>query len=222
MSSHGPEPVRRPGGGSVKRLAVILALLAPLNACEEGRRPFWMGAARNELPAGIAPGELPDSDSRGARLVARYCSQCHGIPSPTRHSADEWASVARRMFRRSDHMSSMRGMHRRMAGLEAPSRDARREIVSYLRRHAMASVAEDRFEGAGRAASLFARTCSRCHALPDPAQHTPEEWPAVVERMRDNMRRMQVPAIDDAEARVIAKFLQEEAAKAQGGAGGEP
>jgi hypothetical protein len=35
---------------------------------------------------------------------------------------------------------------------------------------------------------MFAIACSQCHALPDPAQHTAREWPAVVKRMEEHMR----------------------------------
>lgn len=37
-------------------------------------------------------------------------------------------------------------------------------------------------------ARVFARYCTQCHRLPDPRQHRPDDWPAVVERMRNHMR----------------------------------
>jgi hypothetical protein len=37
-------------------------------------------------------------------------------------------------------------------------------------------------------AAVFARYCTQCHRLPDPRQHRPGDWPAVVERMRIHMR----------------------------------
>ena len=39
-------------------------------------------------------------------------------------------------------------------------------------------------EPQGRAASLLTHYCAQCHNAPAPGQHTPEEWGAVVERMR--------------------------------------
>jgi hypothetical protein len=32
--------------------------------------------------------------------------------------------------------------------------------------------------------SIFVSTCSGCHELPDPATHSPKEWPAIVDEMR--------------------------------------
>jgi hypothetical protein len=45
-------------------------------------------------------------------------------------------------------------------------------------------------QGLGR--EEFAVTCSRCHALPGPRDHSPEDWPTVYARMERNMDRMQV------------------------------
>ena len=41
-----------------------------------------------------------------------------------------------------------------------------------------------------KGASLFKETCSQCHPLPDPKLHSAEEWPKVVEMMRNNMQAM--------------------------------
>jgi cytochrome c5 len=174
-----------------------------------------MGQRSMELPEGIPAADLPEPDSRGARLVARYCSQCHGIPSPRRHAPEDWEATARRMFRRMDHMQHMRGMggmmgggvHRGMRDVAAPSADEERAILAYLREHAMRGARAEALP-AGEGRETFGRVCSRCHALPDPAQHTPEEWPAVVARMRENTERMEVEGITDAEAERIVRYLQ--------------
>ncbi len=42
-----------------------------------------------------------------------------------------------------------------------------------------------------QSAKLFMTTCTQCHGLADPKAHTPSEWPAVVVRMVDRMRRTQ-------------------------------
>lgn len=179
---------------------------------EMGEMMRMMGGRSMELPEGIPASELPDPDGRGARLVAAYCGQCHGIPSPRRHAAEDWESTARRMFRRMAHMEGMGDrMGGRMRGgrmeVEAPTPGEERTILAYLREHAMRGVREEALpEGDGREA--FVRICSRCHALPDPRQRAAEEWPAVVERMRGHMERMDVEAISDAEADRVVRYLQ--------------
>lgn len=174
-----------------------------------------MGGESMELPEGIPASRLPDPGSAGARAVERYCSQCHGIPSPRRHSPEDWQAVARRMFLRMEHIQHMGGMMgRATADVSAPGAAERREIVAYLREHAMRGVTEEGLPaGAGRDA--FVRACSRCHGLPDPGQHGPDEWPEVVERMRVNMETMGVEEISDLDAREILRYLRT-------ASGGEP
>jgi len=184
------------------------------------------------LPDRVRPSQLPQPDSRGARLVALYCVQCHNLPDPAMHDASRWPEVVRRMVPRmegrgnlgplmADLMRAPGGGERAMA---APGADEEREIVAYLQRHAQRSLdlraepelAQALEHGAGR---IFARACSQCHALPDPSQHTAEEWPKIVERMRDNldwMNRVQ-SGVDPREPQLsvaeIVGFLQEHARK---------
>ena len=193
----------------------------------------WVRADMMELPEGMQTEDLPEPDSRGARLAARYCSQCHGVPTPKRHSAEDWMPTLRRMFARMDHMSGMgrmRGMMGRgrgmmgggmmgrggppmpmgMHGVDAPSAEERDTNVRYYQSHALRAIDPGALPAAGaEGAGLFRDRCSQCHALPDPAQHTPEEWPGVVERMRDNMKRMGVDGLSEAEATAITGYLQD-------------
>lgn len=217
-----PRPSRACSGRL--RFVAPLLLVLPLAACGDGGSgpPMMrmMGQQSMELPEGIPESELPESDSRGARLTARFCSQCHGVPSPRRHAAEDWGASARRMFRRMDHMQHMGGMggmmgggmHDRMMDVEAPTAAEERAIVAYLRDHAMPGARAEALPG-GEGRETFGRVCSRCHALPDPAQHTAEEWPAVVERMRGHMQRMDVQGISDAEAERIVRYLQRAASE---------
>lgn len=155
------------------------------------------------MPEGVPASALPEPESRGARLVARHCSQCHGIPSPARQSAEDWGPTVRRMIDRMEHMARMP-----MDRIDAPSDEEAETILTYLRTHALRAVDPDELPDGGEAARHFARTCSRCHALPDPAQHTPDEWPGVVARMRVNMREMDVEGIADGQAAAIVGYLR--------------
>jgi cytochrome c2 len=60
---------------------------------------------------------------------------------------------------------------------------------------------------------LFEQTCSRCHALPSPDDHPVPEWPSIVQRMRGNMDRRNVPGITDSQAAAIIGHLQDAAGR---------
>jgi len=83
----------------------------------------------DQLPPGIDAADLPDSQSRGARLIARYCTQCHDLPPPALHTSSEWPKVFARMDRRMVMMS-------RMDSILSPTDQERAVILSYLRQHA--------------------------------------------------------------------------------------
>jgi len=166
----------------------------------QGMMPRMMG---NRLPPGIDPKRLPEPQSKGARLLARYCAQCHKLPGPGRHTADEWPAVIERM-------DSRMAMHSRMmGGIVVPSRTKQAIILAYLKTHAIKPVNPKDYADldtpAGRA---FRKTCAQCHALPDPKQHTPQEWPAVITRMQKNMSVMRRPAPTRQTLKKIAGFLK--------------
>ncbi len=159
------------------------------------------------LPPGIKPEDLPDPDSRGAKLFTHYCNQCHNLPSPKMHTAEEWPSVTGRMFTR---MSMMSGM----MGIENPSSEEQLLILSYLKAHSLKSVSPGMLPSPdSKGAILFKETCSQCHALPDPSLHTAQEWSAVVERMRGNMQAMGRRVITDQERTEIVAYLSNNARK---------
>lgn len=173
------------------------------------------------LPLGIEASQLPEPRSAGAQRVARYCSQCHGIPSPASQAAADWPATFRRMLmhmERSRYMPGMGMMMRRGAGrgrivgmgnVQFPSADEQRILLAYLEAHSLRPIAPDSLPERGAVgATLFARTCGRCHALPNPLQHRASDWPAVVARMRTNMVRFRVDTISDQTAREITAWLQ--------------
>jgi cytochrome c5 len=157
------------------------------------------------VPPGVEPADLPDPESRGAKLLVRYCWQCHNLPSPSMHAAAEWPGIAERMFDRMDRMSGM-------MGIESPSPEDRQAITGYLTAHAMASVPEASMPEAGSpSASLFKEFCTQCHALPDPKGHTPSEWGAILEKMKANMKTMNKKVMTAAQRDEILAYLDKNA-----------
>jgi cytochrome c5 len=223
IGDHGRRPFPTVTGSWLQAIrAGALAAVISLAACRGGEpEGMWVRADMIELPEGVPARELPDPESPGAGLAGRYCSQCHGIPTPKRHSAEDWMPTLRRMFARMDHMSRMggmdgmmgRGMRGRvrmpmgMHGVRSPTVEEQRLIVAYYQTHALRTI-EPAALPTGQGAALFSDWCSRCHALPDPEQHTPEEWPAVVARMRENTERMDVGAFSNDEAAAIIEYLR--------------
>ncbi len=179
---------------------------------EPRMRAMMQEMMSGRLPPGITPERLPDPNSPGATLLIRYCTQCHNLPAPAMHTAEEWPAVEARMFNRMAMMSGMGGMggmmRRRMMPIRAPAGEEQETMLAYLQGHALRPA---NVEALGPpdtpGLALFRQTCSQCHALPDPALHTADEWPVVVERMRGNMETMGKRVITDRERDEIVGYL---------------
>src|SRR5688572_6243779 len=66
------------------------------------------------LPPSIEPAQLPEPNSEGARLTARYCVQCHYLPSPQMHTADKWNTIVVRMVWRMQGKGNMGALMKEM------------------------------------------------------------------------------------------------------------
>jgi cytochrome c5 len=140
------------------------------------------------LPPVIAARDLPHPSSDGARLMGRYCVQCHYLPNPRMHSAARWQSVVERMVWRMRGNGNMGAvMKEMMAQVQAPTDAEVQSLTRYLKTHAQVEIDDTHPALATEAGQIFAIACSQCHALPDPRQHTAREWPHVVARMKRHM-----------------------------------
>lgn len=157
------------------------------------------------MPPGLPPEDLPQPESRGAGLLQGYCEQCHALPGPGRHTAGEWQEVLDRMILLMDVASRFSGL---MGHIRVPAADEGEVLRAYLTDHALQP---SQVEPDGIGAVAFTSHCGSCHALPDAAQHSQEEWPAVVRRMQRNMTVMQyAPPAGDAMVQ-IQLYLQQHA-----------
>ena len=96
----------------------------------QGRCGGMMGGAK---PRALDPAKLPEPDSDSARLVAKYCTQCHGLPDPKQHSASDWSITIARMNSRMQWMSS----NNKSNNIAAPSEKELAELTSYLQSNAL-------------------------------------------------------------------------------------
>ncbi len=150
-------------------------------------------------PPGTAAGDLPEPNSPGAVMLAKYCAQCHNLPSPTTHSATDWPSVVRRMWLRGEKLPAE-------FNIQLPDVGERSTVLTYLTAHALQVSRATLPRGRGR--EEFMNGCSRCHALPDPRVHSKPDWLAVIMRMERNMERMNVAPATRDQIGAIVQYLE--------------
>jgi mono/diheme cytochrome c family protein len=171
------------------------------------------------LPPSIGPSELPEPRSEGARVMARYCVQCHYLPSPQMHDADKWTVIVVRMVWRMQGKGNLGAvMKEMMERVEAPGDEEVRVLTAYLRKHGQREMDPMHPALKSEAGQMFTIACTQCHGLPDPQRHTAREWPSVVKRMKRHMawantvvgvsELRTTPVLDTSE---IVRFLQRHA-----------
>jgi cytochrome c5 len=149
-------------------------------------------------PEGTTLADLPEPESPGAVAVQRYCTACHALPHPAMHSATDWPTVARRMWLRMGELGS---------GFSVPEPEMGQRIVllDYLTANAL-RVSEGNLPD-GPARQFFIDTCAQCHELPDPRQHSEQDWFVVVRRMNDHMQEILGTSITSEQIEQIVGYL---------------
>jgi cytochrome c2 len=203
-------------------LALCCAATALAQAPEVARAKYlWSKSPHGNmleriLPPSIEPRDLPEPDSEGARLTARYCVQCHYLPNPQMHTPDRWNTTVVRMVWRMEGKGNLGVLMREMMdNVQAPTEAETAVLIRYLRKHGQREMDPAHPALQSEAGQIFSIACTQCHALPDPRQHTRREWPGVVERMKRHMAWANtvvgpdslktVPVLDTAK---IVRFLQ--------------
>jgi cytochrome c2 len=144
------------------------------------------------LPPTFDAAQLPQRDSRGAKLVVAYCVQCHNLPNPAMHHAAKWPGIVQRMVLRMEGKGTLGAlMAEMMAGVKSPNAEDTKAIVAYLRRHGQKPLDPARYPDVNQpSGEAFRVACNQCHVLPDPKRYTAPEWRQVVARMQENMEWM--------------------------------
>lgn len=83
------------------------------------------GGMIGKRPQGVKNQTLPDQQSEGAQLVRKYCAQCHALPSPAAHTAQDWPGIIERM---KQHMLDQKK--------NLPDKGQLKVIIDYLQGHA--------------------------------------------------------------------------------------
>ncbi|MDA8384339.1 MAG: c-type cytochrome [Betaproteobacteria bacterium] len=196
-------------------LAIGLAAVSLAAAAQMMGGPYggpMGGAYSNAFPPGIDPRLLPDRGSQGARLFEQFCSECHLAPSPSLHTAAQWPSVVARMNARMQAMEQA-GMGGMMGRFSSPTAQQSALITAYLEKYARSpAYARPQVPLNSPGGRAFSAACAQCHTLPSPLQHTADQWPAVVARMRQYEVGMGKTVTSEAAARAIIRFLQGHAA----------
>jgi len=192
---------------------------------QNSMREMMQSMMGDVVPPGVRPDTLPAPSSEGAKLAAEYCAQCHNLPNPVMHSADEWPNIADRMFRREEMMSRKGGMMgggsgmmggmmggMGMMNIKAPAPKQQETIIAYLKKYSLPSVHAGALPAPhSEGALLFASTCSRCHALPNPNAHTAAQWPALVTEMQGFMKSTGKAMMSADDKQKILAYLQQHA-----------
>ncbi|NOQ68682.1 MAG: hypothetical protein GQ573_01000 [Gammaproteobacteria bacterium] len=153
------------------------------------------------MPPGLKPELLPDDGGQGATLMQNYCTQCHELPGPGRHTAEEWPLVIDRMLAIMNAANRFSGL---LSNVRIPASGEPDQLRSYLILHALKPL---RQKPQGTGASAFKTHCSACHVLPDPAQYD-IDWPSLIKRMQRNMQVMKYPLPSADSMMQIQLYLQ--------------
>lgn len=184
-------------------LLLVFLFLSPLASASHSVGGLDMCALYPEvMPPGLPAEYLPEINSQSAQLMQTYCTQCHELPGPGRHTAKEWPLVFQRMLILMNVANRFGGL---MGNIKKPNHDESEQLQQYLTRYALKPL-EQKSEGLG--ASAFENHCSSCHALPDPQQYNMDHWPALLKRMQRNMMIMKYTAPSFEVMLQIQQYLQ--------------
>jgi len=104
----------------LRKIVGVAALLATTAAAGAGMSMMRGGMMGS--PSNSTGGDSDSNDnSQGHQVVTHYCAQCHALPSPSQHAADQWPAVVSRME-----------YYMRQQGRRVPTADETKAIEEYL------------------------------------------------------------------------------------------
>jgi cytochrome c5 len=157
------------------------------------------------MPPDMPARQLPEPGSAGALVLQRYCTQCHYLTGPGRHTREEWTDVLRRM----DALMGISHFYRGLLGKVAmPDATEKAALRAYLDRHALKALPPPAPNtpvlGAERA---WRALCGDCHAAPDPRAYPQAAWPALLARMEARRGVMARQPLTGAQKAAVEDYL---------------
>jgi len=122
--------VRMQGKGN---LGVLMKeMMAGVKAPSDAERAVLVAYLQRYAQRPLDPRKYPDIETDAAKSFRLACQQCHTLPDPQRHSAEEWRAVVARMEK------NMLWMNRVVGSKPDPDEPQLRveEIIAYLQKHA--------------------------------------------------------------------------------------
>ncbi len=114
-------------------LLMIFCLPQPVAANHPSAGIDLCEVHKDKLPPGLTAESLPDPQSPGAALLHQYCTQCHNLPGPDRHTAAEWREVTPKMFMLMDVSHRFGGL---MGRVEIMQSEEQERLLVYLESNA--------------------------------------------------------------------------------------
>lgn len=182
------------------RLILVLGMLFHFSGSMAGE--WGKDTRRIVIPFGLTADQLPDPQSKGAALLASYCSQCHNLPSPKMHSTGDWSMRFEKMM---DHALLLAGAS---SNVKIPADKEKKEIVSYLEKNGFRGLpANSPLRGEPQVFNIIWH-CSVCHDVPDPDQFPAKEWGKIVDRMNGYRKKQGREEMSNSDRKVVINFLE--------------
>lgn len=121
-------------------LLMIFCLPQPVAASHPSAGIDLCEVHKDKLPPGLTAESLPEPHSKGAGLLHQYCTQCHNLPGPDRHTAAEWRELTPKMFLLMDVSHRFGGL---MGRVEIMQGEEQEGLLNYLERHALPSAGQE-------------------------------------------------------------------------------
>ena len=122
--------LRMQGRGNMGTL--MADMMAGVHAPDQEEAKLLVAYLRKHAQKPLDPARYPEVNSPAGESFRRACGQCHTLPDPRRHTADEWPAVVARM------QKNMEWMNRVVGSKPIPGEPQLKidDINAFLMRHA--------------------------------------------------------------------------------------